>query len=405
MNKTWKVAKWEIKRNLKNKSFIIGLFSTPVIFLAFYLLGHLFGDSGEEGTKVLVRDDLNIVPALEEVTEQFELPLEWEVTDLDESKAIEQLEELEYTAYIHFDEEGLNTGVFSVYTTDKISSNFQTQMQIFSEAIKGIQLSNLGLTQEQMEAVTKTFLFEQTKASDVLKGEEEEKGSNFEKIVPGLFAGIILFSIVVTGMMILTSASQEKKDKIAEIILSSVSPNELMQGKIIGYFVLGMIQTAVILLFGIPFVIFQFDQPILQYIFVPETLLLVFLALLGYLLFAAIFVGIGATMADMTTAGNFQGVVMMLPFLPIIFMGPVFSNPSGIVAKVGSYIPFSASGVLIMRLSMLDEWPWVEIMIAIAILIISIWLFMKLAGKIFKVGILMYGKNASPQEIWKWIRA
>lgn len=405
MNKTWKVAKWEIKRNLKNKSFIIGLFSTPVIFLAFYLLGHLFGDSGEEGTKVLVRDDINIVPALEEVTEQFELPLEWEVTNLDESKAIEQLEELEYTAYIHFDEEGLNTGVFSVYTTDKISSNFQTQMQIFSEAIKGIQLSNLGLTQEQMEAVTKTFLFEQTKASDVLKGEEEEKGSNFEKIVPGLFAGIILFSIVVTGMMILTSASQEKKDKIAEIILSSVSPNELMQGKIIGYFVLGMIQTAVILLFGIPFVIFQFDQPILQYIFVPETLLLVFLALLGYLLFAAIFVGIGATMADMTTAGNFQGVVMMLPFLPIIFMGPVFSNPSGIVAKVGSYIPFSASGVLIMRLSMLDEWPWVEIMIAIAILIISIWLFMKLAGKIFKVGILMYGKNASPQEIWKWIRA
>lgn len=96
---------------------------------------------------------------------------------------------------------------------------------------------------------------------------------------------------------------------------------------------------------------------------------------------------------------------MMLPFLPFVFIGPVLSNPDGLAAQIATYIPFSAPGVLLMRLTMLEEWPWLQIGISLAILVVSVWLFMKLAGKIFKTGILMYGKNATPQEIWKWIRA
>ncbi|WP_369693586.1 hypothetical protein [Lentibacillus sp. CBA3610] len=73
------------------------------------------------------------------------------------------------------------------------------------------------------------------------------------------------------------------------------------------------------------------------------------------------------------------------------------------MAQVGTYVPFTTPGVLLMRLIVMEEWPWMEIIIALAILIVSIWIFMKLAGKIFKTGILMYGKNATPAEIWKWI--
>src|SRR5690625_6432895 len=102
--------------------------------------------------------------------------------------------------------------------------------------------------------------------------------------MPGSFAGIILFSIVISGMMIFQSASQEKKDKIDEIILSSLTPNELMQGKIIGYFVLGIIQVFVWLGFAIPIVIWKFDLPIFEYLFVPELAILLLIAILGYLL-------------------------------------------------------------------------------------------------------------------------
>src|SRR5699024_9452002 len=140
-----------------------------------------------------------------------------------------------------------------------------------------------------------------------------------KRLVPGVLAGIILFSILISGMMIFQSASQEKKDKIAEIILSSITPNELMQGKIIGYFVLGLIQVFIWIGIALPVFAWQSDFPIFEYIFVPELIILLLIAILGYLLFAALFVGIGATIEDVSTSGNFQGMVLMLPFLPIVF--------------------------------------------------------------------------------------
>jgi len=161
----------------------------------------------------------------------------------------------------------------------------------------------------------------------------------------------------------------------------------------------------VLLVFVVPFAITMIDIPILEYLFVPELLLFIFIAILGYLLFSSIFVGIGATMSDVSTAGNFQGIVLMIPFLPFFFIGGIISNPEGLLAQVLSYIPFTSPATLILRLSMLQEWPLVDIIVGIAILIISVWVFMKLAGKIFKVGILLYGKNATPGEIWKWIRS
>lgn len=416
MNKTMKVAKWEIKRNLKNKSFLVSLFLTPLLFIGFMLVGSLLDDSEESDaadktTTIYIKDELQVFPLLEETVRQFELNFELQKTDIAEDAVKGELEDSEETAYIFLTEKGLETGVFPVYTSTEMVPFFESQIQIFSETIKSVHLRQLGLSDEQLAEISRPFVFEQKSVDlidengNVIEEEEASEEDFLKKAVPAGFAGIILFSIVVTSMMIFTSASQEKKDKIAEIILSSVTPGDLMQGKIVGYFVLGMIQALVILLLGIPFVIYQFDIPIAEYLFVPETLLFVLIAVLGYLLFAAIFVGIGSTMADISTAGNFQGLVIMLPFLPLFFLGPVIANPDGMIAQIATYIPFSSPGILILRMALLDEWPWLEIIIALAILILSIWLFMKLAGKIFKVGILLYGKNATPQEIWKWLRA
>lgn len=205
-------------------------------------------------------------------------------------------------------------------------------------------------------------------------------------------------------MMIFQSASQEKKEKVAEMVLSSLTPTELMQGKIIGYFALGLIQSVVWISLVAPVIVWRFDLPVMTYLFVPELAVLIFIALAGYLLFAAIFVGIGATVEDMNASSNFQGLIFMLPWLPFILIGPILHDPEGMIAQVGSFIPVTAPGVLLMRLAILEEWPWIEISLALVVLAISIWLLMKLAGKIFKTGILMYGKNATPQEIWKWMR-
>lgn len=402
MRNTMKVARWEIKRNLKNKSFIIGMFLTPIIFLAFLLLPDLFSSDEEAATtKVYVNEGLGVYEHLEAAAANTEWRMEQ--TDVTEQEAEAALGTEEDAAYVFIDEESVETGQVTVYTNEETSSAFMDEVQILGGPLQMLQIEQLGLTPEEAGIVAQGIVFEDAAVASENEGLFSE--SMLERVIPGAFAAVVMLSIVFTGMAIFQSASQEKKDKIAEIILSSLTPADLMQGKIIGYFVLGLVQVVVFIVIALPVLIWKIDFPIIEYLLVPELLVLLLIAILGYLLYAALFVGIGATMADMSTAGNFQGFVMMLPFSPFLFIGPVFSDPSGFFAQLGSYIPFTSPGVLILRLSLLEEWPWVEIIIAIAVLIVSVWIFMKLAGKVFQTGILMYGKNATPGEIWKWIRA
>jgi len=411
MRNTMKVAKWEIKRNMKNKSFIISLFLTPLIFIFFAIVPGLFSDSADddEPIDVFIKDELQIVDEIRASVEQNEF-LHWEIqeTELDEESVLNQVENSDRIVYIPLTSRALDEGLIDVYTSEDIEDEFMNQIGFIEEPLRQQQFEKLSLSAEELELISRGLAFEShvqgsDDDEDVSIVDPTEDADFFKRLIPGAFAGIILFSIVISGMMIFQSASQEKKDKIAEIILSSLTPNELMQGKIIGYFVLGIIQVFVWLGFAIPIVIWKFDFPMFEYLFVPELAVLLLIAILGYLFFASIFVGIGATIEDVSTSGNFQGMVLMLPFLPFVLVGPILHNPTGLVAQIGSYIPFTSPGILIIRLSMLEEWPWIEVVVAIAILLVSVWLFMKLAGKIFKTGILLYGKNATPKEIWKWL--
>ncbi|MBE1554249.1 ABC transporter permease [Sporosarcina limicola] len=413
MRNSLKVAKWEINRNMKNKSFIISLLSTPIIFLAFMFVPMLFNSfSADKNVNVYMHDELGVWDAVSEAVKNDE-QLNWTLiqSQEDESIMLEGLPEMEQSVYIVLTEEGLAKGQMNMYMSDDMDKSFGNEVGILDELLRQVQIESIGLTDVQKATIAHRVVIVPVYAGETGAIESELKGTVLEaadpmkRIVPGVFAGIILFSIVMTGMMIFQSASQEKKEKVAEIILSSLTPTELMQGKIIGYFILGITQVFVWLVVAFPVVLWKFDFPIVEYLFVPETLLLLFIAFSGYLLFAAIFVGIGATVEDMTATSNFQGMVMMLPFLPLVFIGPILSDPSGMVAKVGSFIPITAPSILLFRLSVLEEWPWLEIIIALVILVVSIWIFMKLAGKIFKMGILMYGKNATPKEIWKWMWA
>lgn len=414
MRNAMKVAKWEIKRNLKNKTFLIGLFLTPLLIVGFGLIGSWIGggsddSSYEDEMTVFINDEIGIMDELTQYASESGLEWSIEETNVEIGDVAAELDGAEDTAYIFLNEAALNEGVVPVYIAEDVDPLFSSQLAIFQGPILAHQMEALGLTEEQSLAVSRGIQFAEMDAEEMTNDEalgDEASGEDFlAGIVPAAFGGIIFISILFTGMAMFQSASQEKKDKIAEIILSSVTPEELMQGKIIGYFVLGLVQAAVLLVFLVPMILFLTDVPLFEYLFVPETLLFVLLAVLNYLMFAAIFVGIGATIEDVTTSGNFQGIVMMLPFLPFIFIGPVVGDPSGLMAQIGTYIPFTAPGVLLLRLTMLDVWPWLEISISLVIIIVSVLVFIRLAGKIFKVGILMYGKNATPGEIWKWLKA
>ncbi|MGD6962488.1 ABC transporter permease [Fictibacillus phosphorivorans] len=415
MRNSWKVAKWELKRNMKNKSFIISLLLTPLLFIVFAsfptLLEKLEGEPDSENVTVYVKDELNLFDNIDSLLKSQDLSWKMEEVTGDSKKILKEIESSENQAYVALTDNAVKTGEVKVFTSNEMPDTFSSEVQFLQEPLRQVKFDQLNLSSEVVQSITKGIEIKSEEASTQTDSgslnpsdKQSADDSSMERIIPGAFAGIVLFSIVMTGMMIFQSASQEKKEKVAEIVLSSVTPGDLMQGKIIGYFILGLVQVGTWLLLVVPIAAWRYELPVMEYLFVPELLLLLAISIAGYLMFAAIFVGIGATVEDMTATSNFQGIVMMLPFLPLIFIGPILANPSGIIAQVATYFPLTSPSILILRLSLLDEWPWVEIIFALVILLASIWLLMKLAGKVFKTGILLYGKNATPSEIWKWLR-
>ncbi|MFC0014021.1 MULTISPECIES: ABC transporter permease [Allobacillus] len=417
MRNSWKVAKWEIKRNLKSKSFLISLFLTPIIFAIFATVPTLLSDSGEDQdsqpaqTTVYLNDEVGIWDQLEPmVSKSDDLHWDVELTDQSSDEMTTTLEEETRAVYIHLGESALESGTVDYYTSEEVPDSFQYEVQLFEQPLRYVQLERTGLDESEIQSAMTPISFNQNEVKMEAENDVEDEQAQgveafLEKFIPGVFAGLVLFSIAITGMMVFQSASEEKKEKVAEIILSSVTAGELMQGKIIGYFVLGILQVTVWIGMALPVALALVDYPIIKYLLVPETLLFLLIAVLGYLMFASIFVGLGATLEDSSSGSNFQGFVFMIPWLPFIFLGPVISNPESTLSQVLSYVPFTSPGIMILRLSILDEWPWVQIFISLAILIVSIWLLMKLAGKIFRIGILIYGKNATLPEIWKWLRS
>lgn len=391
-----KVTKWEIKKNITNKSFLISIFLTPIMMLVFGALPSLLGRIETERIHtVYVIDEVGIYSTLENKTSEEEVNL-IEYSGTQESLENEIIGK-KYTSYIIFNETSIINNQVTIYAADDSLPPTRSLNNSINQAFQFMKLNEAGLNPEQINYINSPYILNLV----TLEGEEKDLS---KKLFPAIFAGLIYFSIFISGTMTFQSSVQEKRDKMTEILLSSITPVDLMRGKILGCFVLGMIQVGVWLVFAISIAQTFFNVPVLSLLLVPELPLMLFYALMGYLLFSSIFVSMGATIEDIQSAGNFQGLLFILPMLPMFFAGAIVANPHGIVAKIGSFFPFSAPGVMLFRLVFATRVPLVEIILSILILTITTWFTMKLAGKIFKTAILMYGKNATPAEIFKWIR-
>ena len=224
------------------------------------------------------------------------------------------------------------------------------------------------------------------------------------KIVVAVAYMILIFYLVfASGSMLMYSALQERRDRMAEVVLSSIGAQQLMQGKIIGHFILGIIQLAFWLLLGIPALIYFVDFPVWEAITQSNVVVPIFYALLGYLLFSALFVGMGATMEDIQSAGNSQGLVIMIPMMGLFFIGPVISNPDGLISQLASIFPLTSPIIMVLRAAITDVGLW-EFILSGILLILATILIVKASAKIFRIGMLMYGKNADLREIIRWLR-
>ncbi len=234
----------------------------------------------------------------------------------------------------------------------------------------------------------------------------------------GFIGALLLYMVILLyAVAVMRATLEEKTNRIVEILISSVRPTQLMLGKILGVGSVGLTQLAIWILFGV--LAFTMGLPALvaarpgmvNMTFLREALpgaglaaLFVALFLGGYFLYAALYAAVGAMCSTEEEAQQAQFPVIMLLVLPIMFMVPIVENPNSTLAVGASLVPFF-SPILIYARAATGSVPVWQIGTALVLLFGGVLVTAWLAGRIFRVGILMQGKRPTLPELWRWVSA
>jgi ABC-2 type transport system permease protein len=232
-------------------------------------------------------------------------------------------------------------------------------------------------------------------------------------IVLAQFMGFVAyFLIILYGYAVARGVQEEKRDRIVEILMSSVRPGSIMAGKVLGIGAAGLLQIS--LWAGFAALAFAFGGELVGRLGVPEPRLPevplrvwgVFLAwfVVGFLLYASLYAAVGAVSTSETEVQQLQFPVMLPLMVGFFMIFAVFSDPNGTVAVAGSLIPFTSPIVMPIRDAVTGV-PAFELGASFGMLLLACVLLLWLGGVIYRVSILAIGRRPSPGELWRWMRA
>lgn len=278
-------------------------------------------------------------------------------------------------------------------------------------AILGQRLEREGLDPKHVETLTRVRI----RMSAERITDEGRGGSGIGSAIFGFLIAFLLYMMIVLyGQNILRGVLEEKTTRVAEVIVSSVSTDVLLAGKVIGVGAVGLLQQAVWLgsaaaLYGFRVQLFTaLGMPAMPNLPLPQVppmliVALVLFFILGYGLYAALFAAVGAMCSSQEDANQAAQPVVMLLVFSIIFAQPVMINPTSRMAEIVSWIPFSAPVIMPMRMSAISI-PWYELAGTLAGVAVTCALCVWLSARIYRVGLLMYGKRPTMRELARWIR-
>lgn len=413
------IVEREYLNRIRNRSFVIMTFVSPLIVVVFALIiGFLTNMNNNSKAKdIVIVDESGLCADVFQNTEAVQYKYLGKVP-LKEAQA-EVLAQGNYALlYITSDWK------VSFYSEESPSLTLTNDLKsILEKTLFKYNLTEKGIDQKEIEAA-KTKIAIQVQN---FTGEKTSELDNVMKISIGGMAGyLILMFIVIYGNMIMRSVIEEKTNRIVEIIISSVKPFTLMLGKILGTSLAGLTQFAIwmlifAVLLGLAPSFFQIDTPaqVLQegnlqeinhivsalYHFPFAETFIVFLLFFvgGYLLYSSLYAMVGAMVDNETDTQQFM-LPILLPLMLAFYVGmfSVIEEPHGTISVVFSYIPFTSPVVMLMRIPFGVAW-W-EVLLSLLILYLTFFLVIKLASKIYRIGILMYGKKPSYSEVWKWLK-
>lgn len=431
MNNLKLIIKREFIARVRNRTFVVMTFLSPLIVIAMgFLITWLATLNNDEIRKVAFFDETGVFGSDFKGSEDIDY-IDYSSLSLNDAKDSVVIKKLDGLLYIpkkltnkelassiqFFAEEAPNITILN--TIEKVIGNKLTN-QNFKE--KGLDLDVIEDSKAKVNIQIENF-----------SGEKTSKMSNYVKMIFGGAAGYFLMMfIIIYGNMVMRSVIEEKSNRIIEIIISSVKPLQLMMGKILGTSFAGILQFLIWVILGgvlltVASSVFGIEpqpvgvdsamvlqennqqeiQLVLQDIMKLPLGTLVFSFFIyfigGYFLYSAIYAAIGAAVDSETDSQQFM-LPIILPLMLGIYVGffSVIENPHGTVSTVFSMIPLTSPIVMLMRIPF--GVPWWQVLISIFLLVASILFITWLAAKIYRVGILMYGKKPSYKELFKWMK-
>ena len=430
------IIKREYLTKVRNKSFIIMTILSPLIMIALIgVVAYLTQINSSKERTIAVLDESG---QLETVFENTEYTTYEIFKGISIETAKQQIkEEGQYgLLYIKQPTDSISvTGDIVFYSEETPSLTVITSLENkLEKKLQDITLERQGVDLEMIRASQINIDI----AQESFSGKTTSKIDNVLKLAFGGIAGYLLFMfIIIYGNMIMRSVIEEKTSRIIEVIISSVKPIQLMMGKIIGtslagitqfviWIVLGTIMLSMIsAIFGIDLMKVQPEQQELvqQAMQSPDfeskvqlavtafqnlpifnlIIAFIFFFIGGYLLYSSLYAAIGAAVDNETDTQQFMMPILM-PLILAVYVGifTVVEDPHGTVSTVFSFIPFTSPVVMLMRIPF--GVPIWQQLLSLGLLIGTFMFTVWFAAKIYRVGILMYGRKPSYKELYKWLK-
>ncbi len=422
MKKILTVIKREYIQIVRTKGFIIGTILGPVFMLALIVvpvaLQFVAVDQQEkigvidETREIFMELDKKLDQQLKDGTRRY-LLVNFELTgDVEELK--QQLNnkvlKKELNAYIHIPKD-ISSGGEAEYVAEHVS-DFNKRGSIssaLSSIVIGKRLRGEGLDPARISEFMRPVGLSTKKVTT--RGVEKDTGGTF--ILAYVLVLILYMTLIFYGQIILRGVIEEKTSRMVEIVLSSMRPFQLMAGKIVGIAAVGFTQYAIWALFGL--VATRYSKSLITRAFpaaaafempsVPSYIFIYFVLFFigGYFLYSTMYAAIGSMVNSEKEAQNLIMPVTMFLVVPILLMMFIIRSPNSTLSVVLSVIPFFSPILMLLRICILLP-PFTQIAASILILVLTTMSMIWITAKIYRVGILMYGKRPNFAEIVKWVR-
>jgi ABC-2 type transport system permease protein len=429
MSRAWVVVKREFLESVRTKMFLLGTLFGPVIMVGFIVLPSYFSNVGGGGRiNIAVIDETSsglgddVAAALAQYTQaarQDKSQTSYTVRVIPSTpggqegvrqQLSKQIRAGTLDGYLLLPE-GVLTGANAVYEGTNASA--QRQMRELHDAVQNsvrkVRLNRAGIPQQKLAAALQPVKLEQRKFG----GEEGDGGAAQLAIGFGYFMAFAIYmGVILYGASVARGVMAEKRDRIVEVILSSIRARDFMIGKVIGIGGAGVLQmgiwavfAAIVLVWG-QGIAAQLNMTIPPLPHIPPIVgfNFLFFFLGGFFLYAAMFASVGALATNDAEIQQLQFPVM-LPLIAGFFMVfAVIENPNTWLATVGTILPFTAPMVAPMRSAVVTI-PFGEWLASVVLMIITVVFMVWIAAKIYRVGVLATGKRPSFAELMRWMRA